>query len=536
MKWTVAYHWNLDEDITIDVAMGMRNGNDPRAGQLHCCKRCFESNCGTRISTKKRSKDGRRAHFAMWKGSHKLSNSQCSAEQLATSKRESMDYAFFYLKFQDYLYEQEKNVYPFFIKNIEICNDGDNDFILDHYSNEKAPFKKTFITIIDENKRKKQKYRTSQIIGQDTLHCILHISEYTPDQLNDFEIGGKKKFSDEWSKMVGMVFAQISAEKRFSESVELNALIRNVDSLYTSNKFSLEKIVKYPIADENGWLYFKESDLIMNTYYRLCQCTSTSNIELGISVDDLNENAGYQHYIQSPYNPKNLTERDFLSIERKKITDLYLSWIKRDFINDYTDFFAIILANIHFTDTKVHVANLWKEPERTISQRIKHLLFIIINFEKGMMASEEALNISKDQSLSSINKLHKLEQLYLSITIVNQPQEIKDEVENLRKATIIHCSSIITIMKKVYNDAKSRWENNIPNFTEMARKDDERLLNERKMLTERSKSVLKNLTEKMRYHKDQDRIKVINRLLDKSFFLRENQSFSPHYKFLFQDL
>ena len=112
MGWSRAYHYHLDDDISIVKAMSLRKGKDPRAGDLYCHKGCFESKVGSRLLTRKESSDGRRAHFARWPGSYTKDNSNCGHQVIADSKRESMDYAHYFSNFETFLNEAQREVEP----------------------------------------------------------------------------------------------------------------------------------------------------------------------------------------------------------------------------------------------------------------------------------------------------------------------------------------------------------------------------------------------------------------------------------------
>jgi len=210
MGWSEAYNFNIEDDISISRAMSLRNGKDPRAGDLHCHETCYRNKQGSRLLTRKESIDKKtgqvkkKAHFARWPNTYVKTGSNCGFAVKADSKRESMDYALYYHKFDQYLSSLSLESVPFFIAKI-VKNDGlyEPDFEIVHSRKILHQFAKTSIHIIDENKRKMKKFPTSRISDNELIISI-RISEYTPEQLINFQRGGIDKLRNEWDFLMNM--------------------------------------------------------------------------------------------------------------------------------------------------------------------------------------------------------------------------------------------------------------------------------------------------------------------------------------------
>ena len=239
MGWSRAYHYHLNKDISITEAMKLRNRKDPRAGDLHCHKECFESKTGSRLHTRKKSSDGRRAHFARWPRSYTKDNLNCGHQAIADSKRESMDYAHYYSNFESFLNEAQRASEPYFIDEVDTeIGQLMPDFVIRHSSNTPYEIVKTQIHIVDENNRRRKQFVKSKVDGKEAV-IVIRISEYTLEQLNDFQRGGIEKLELEWEYVLGLIseekqeIAKIEAEKiaakeenerRYQEQKEMDRL------------------------------------------------------------------------------------------------------------------------------------------------------------------------------------------------------------------------------------------------------------------------------------------------------------------------
>lgn len=219
MGWSRAYHYHLNRPISIIEAMKLRDGKDPRAGDLHCHKECFESKTGSRILTRRESSDGRRAHFARWPGSYTKAKTSCGYQSIADSKRESMDYAHYYSNFERFLNETQRASEPYFIDEVDTeIGQLMPDFVIRHSSNTPYEIVKTQIHIVDENNRRRKKFDKSKVDGKEAV-IVIRISEFTLEQLNDFQRGGIERLELEWRHVLELISEEQRREAEESEDI-----------------------------------------------------------------------------------------------------------------------------------------------------------------------------------------------------------------------------------------------------------------------------------------------------------------------------
>jgi len=233
MGWSKAYNFNLGEDISISEALNLRKGNDPRAGDLWCHKSCYESKNGSQLLSriesvnKKTGEIKKKSHFAKWPRKYDKSSSDCGIESIAKAKRESMDYAHYIIMFEEYLSQLKGEKDPYFVQDVIQYNlEYEPDFELIHDEPIQGIISKTQIHIIDENKRRKKKYSLTRIMNDEFI-LILKISEYTIEQLNDFEIGGISKFRVEWDYLIKTLRAKLSKQSVQKKDIDTEQGITN---------------------------------------------------------------------------------------------------------------------------------------------------------------------------------------------------------------------------------------------------------------------------------------------------------------------
>lgn len=206
--------------------MEQREGNDPRAGDLHCHEPCYKNKTGTRLLTRKESicqETGqlkKRAYFAKWPGEQVSQLEQCAHYALAKSKRVSMDYADYFFQFYEFLNQQVGGEAPYFIEGVEkITNVSSLDFTITHRKEEDGIPGITHVYIVDENKRKKKSHPKTSV-ENNTFHIAIRISEFTSEQLTNFEVSGEGKFRVEWDYCVGKTHNQIQSHADDEEYIK----------------------------------------------------------------------------------------------------------------------------------------------------------------------------------------------------------------------------------------------------------------------------------------------------------------------------
>lgn len=266
MKWSTAYNFNLQRDVDIDEVMELRRlhgRNDPRAGALWCHKNCHDTETGSKLSSRKAAisrETGsitKRAHFAQWKSEHSNKGSSCEVYSLAKSKRESMDYANYYKQFESYLDTLVNQKEPYFISGFDkFDSEGLPDFRVQHSTIFNDKISKTEIHIIDENKRKKRRLPVSKI-ERDTFVIVIHISEYTPKQLADFEVGGIEHFRVKWDYCIKMLEDLIKREMLLAEDAKNKAIAQEMFEKRKEESNRIKSEIKVYISDA--------SDNLLNT-------------------------------------------------------------------------------------------------------------------------------------------------------------------------------------------------------------------------------------------------------------------------------
>ena len=205
MPWLTAFNWNTSSNITIEQALKMREGNDPRAGDLWCHPECYENGTGERLLSRKCFE--RQSHFARWPGAPTGESSPCATYRRSQSIRESMNYANFYQNMANYLEGLAGNENDDF-QILEVTRGSrstDADFILVHADAHKHNVAETTVIILDENKRRAREFRNSYVRlhkGRFQFQIVIRISEYTSQQLLDFGRGGIDKFTSAWGRLV----------------------------------------------------------------------------------------------------------------------------------------------------------------------------------------------------------------------------------------------------------------------------------------------------------------------------------------------
>lgn len=194
-KWpSVAYHFHLDREITIAEAIEMREGDDPRAGDIWCHAECYkgEPRTGNRLFPVNLLSC---PYFRRGKGSY-TRVVDCEFERVMLSKGESYRFAQFYHDLLVWLNsgDGKENLSELFhISGVEESKSKVADIVISH--TEKAPidWTETRIIIVDKNRRRKAS-------NEHTL--VIDITHWTDSQLADFSNSGIRKMIDEWNQLL----------------------------------------------------------------------------------------------------------------------------------------------------------------------------------------------------------------------------------------------------------------------------------------------------------------------------------------------
>jgi len=240
--------------MSINEAMILRNGKDPRAGDLWCHENCYNGKSGSRLLTKQASIDERtsiikkKSHYSKWPNQYYANGNYCAIEQIAISKRESMDYGNYFCELQAYLSSLKGKSHPYFIVNVvQNSSEFKPDFEITHSVPISGNITKTEIHIIDDNQKRLKKYQKSRI-KSNTFVLVMRISEYTIEQLNDFEIGGINKFNAEWNYLLKIIG---TLEDRTPTEFEKKSVINGLDSYCYDYQIILSKVNKISKTNYN---------------------------------------------------------------------------------------------------------------------------------------------------------------------------------------------------------------------------------------------------------------------------------------------
>jgi len=194
-KWpSVAYHFHVDDEVTIADAIEMREGDDPRAGDIWCHAECYkgEPRTGNRLFPVNLPSC---PYFRRGKGSY-TRVVDCEFERVMLSKGESYRFAQFYHDLLVWLNSGEGKENPselFHISGVGESKLNVADIVISH--TEKAPidWTETRIIIVDKNRRRKAS-------NEHTL--VIDITHWTDSQLADFSNSGIRKMIDEWNQLL----------------------------------------------------------------------------------------------------------------------------------------------------------------------------------------------------------------------------------------------------------------------------------------------------------------------------------------------
>lgn len=262
MGWTRAYNFNLGRRVTITETIELRNKygrKDPRAGDLHCHEDCYAKKTGSRLTSRKESIDKKTgkikkiACFAKWPSKYTQTDSYCGIESKAISKRESMDYAEYYFMMEEYLNQLSLDCEPFFIKEVILLDSLNRfDFTIVHSNSNKIGIKKSNIVIIDENKRRMKLFGESNING-DEFDIVIRISEFTPEQLIDFQKSGVEKLRLEWDYLQSLLLQERSDDAD-EEKISVEVFDQSERDYLEVILSAKSKIVESQVRLQESWI------------------------------------------------------------------------------------------------------------------------------------------------------------------------------------------------------------------------------------------------------------------------------------------
>jgi len=206
-KWpSVAYHFHINDEVTIADSIDMREGGDLRAGDIWCHAECYkrEPRTGNRLfpvnlPSNPYFRRGKRIYTRVV---------ECEFERVMLSKGESYRFAQFYHDLLVWLNSGDGKENPselFHISRVEESKSKFTDIVISH--TEKAPidWTETRIIIVDKNRRRKAS-------NEHTL--VIDITHWTDSQLADFGNSGIRKMRDEWNQLLAKEDKRVRERER----------------------------------------------------------------------------------------------------------------------------------------------------------------------------------------------------------------------------------------------------------------------------------------------------------------------------------
>ena len=202
-RWEVAYHWPSDRTVTIDDILRMRRGNDPRAGDLWCHKACYP-HTGEMLLSRDCSGSGRASHIARFPGKAQTPAS-CSYSSSASSRREHINYGQYLHDMRTYfqgILGTEGD--PFHIESLQFPTGPDEpDVRIVHQPGAMLGWNATNIIIIHSNNKRERKFLRNGVFRmEDEFNIVIRITEFTPEQIRDFNMTGIERLLLSWEKLI----------------------------------------------------------------------------------------------------------------------------------------------------------------------------------------------------------------------------------------------------------------------------------------------------------------------------------------------
>ena len=244
--WEVAYHWPSDRTVTIDDILRMRRGNDPRAGDLWCHKACYP-HTGERLLSRDCRGSGRVSHIARFPGMAQTPAS-CSYSSSAASRREHINYGQYLHDMRAY-FEKIAGTEddPFHIESLQFpTGETEPDVRIVHQSAASLEWHATnFIIIHSNNKREVRFTRNGVFRMEDEFNIVIRITEFTPEQIRDFNKTGIERVILSWEKLLQSVTEYNSpeavAEREREAELESERLAREQRILRERNRTPEER-------------------------------------------------------------------------------------------------------------------------------------------------------------------------------------------------------------------------------------------------------------------------------------------------------
>jgi len=196
MEWDGAYYWPENRKIRVLGAISKREKGRLEAGDCWCHEDCYTSSPkkGTQIFPRNRKSC---PHF--WRGSgNNEKTGDCEYHNIQKLKNESTRYSQFYHDLRNWLNSPKAKDSLQFSTFYEEKSKKYSDFIIKHNS-DKIDWGETEILV--RHKNRKRRPRTSNFL-------IIDLSQWTADQISDFDKFSVKKIIEEFEQLVTRIFSE----------------------------------------------------------------------------------------------------------------------------------------------------------------------------------------------------------------------------------------------------------------------------------------------------------------------------------------
>ena len=394
-----------------------------------------------------------------------------------------------------------------------------------HHSSNDISIKKTLITIIDENKRRKRKYNVSHKVDADVVHCILHISEYTPEQLNDFENGGIRKFSEQWNGL-----NKIDLEKKAKMQAQIEEYPEYLEVLRLFQEYQGSDIIdtaKNPnrYRWDKGSVVIDSDDVRLANYYFLLHIYNSKYTKKSGKKIDLS-NTSYWKYRRS----------EFFDISypivgyryHNNMINAHLICSKMGFIGNFDTFIKQFLCNLIFKDYTLRSGISYSPSFAGINSVFE----VIQLFSKGIdikkkLASSDYTGIDRMRIMANFLESDIPPQINVKGRAFIQKSTITNLFEKVKKMKNEFSSEI----KAIYILKRRTWEKENEPLEKFKLDSNQKLETEKKELESKINKLSRKVKWKWSFHEElnfekwESRLFVVKNELEFGIFERCNREY-----------
>lgn len=220
--WDGAYHWHTDRTIKAIDALKLREAGRTEAGDFWCHKSCHQRRPRDGIELFVRNHKST-PHF--WKGSKNSEIiSNCIFHKIQAERKESYRYSQFYHDLRSWLATNEAQLSLDFTNFSESKSNKYSDFIINKSTKTSEQNFEIELSIIHKNRKR---------IDTTRDQIVIDLSNWTIDQIFDFQNHGKRKIIEEFE-----LYMTPSDEVPTLQREVNSAQVSSLDVAETRSKFS----------------------------------------------------------------------------------------------------------------------------------------------------------------------------------------------------------------------------------------------------------------------------------------------------------